>query len=106
MREGGRLTIETRNVTLDESFAATHRPMRPGPWVLLALTDTGPGLDGAARERLFDPLFADEGSEDAAGLGLATVYGIVKQNQGFIWAGDGRDGCGTTFAIYLPVARS
>ena len=102
MPEGGQLTIETRNLTLDEHFAATHSPMKPGPWVLLAVSDTGPGLDETQREHLFNPFFAE--ASDAAGLGLATVYGIVKQNQGFIWAGNGPDGVGTTFAIYLPVA--
>jgi PAS domain S-box-containing protein len=103
MREGGRLAIETHNVTVDEQFAATHRPMRPGPWVQLAITDSGRRLDSEERERLFRPLFVEE-SEDGAGLGLATVYGIVKQNEGFIWVGDAPDGAGTTFTIYLPVA--
>ena len=102
MHDGGRIAIEARNVDLDESFTKTHFPMRPGPYVLLAVTDDGPGLDEQQRARLFSPLFAGE-SEDAAGLGLATVYGIVKQSEGFIWA-DGTPGEGTTFRIYFPRA--
>jgi PAS domain S-box-containing protein len=97
---GGRISIETRNVDLDESFTKAHFPMRPGPYVLLAVTDDGPGLDEGQRANLFKPHFAGE-SEDAAGLGLATAYGIVKQSEGFVWA-DGKPGEGTTFRVYFP----
>ena len=100
MQDSGRISIEARNVDLDESFTKEHFPMRPGRYVLLAVSDDGPGLDEQQRAHLFSPLFAGE-SEDGAGLGLATVYGIVKQSEGFIWA-DGKPGGGTTFRIYFP----
>jgi PAS domain S-box-containing protein len=98
--DGGRIAIEARNADLDESFTKEHFPMRPGPYVMLAVSHDGAGLDEEQRERLFSPLFAGA-SEDAAGLGLATVYGIVKQSEGFIWADGGPDG-GTAFRIYFP----
>ncbi len=100
MNEGGRIAIEARNADLDEAFTKDHFPMRPGPYVLLAVADDGPGLDQEQRAHLFSPLFAG-GTEDSAGLGLATVYGIVKQSEGFIWV-DGGPGEGTTFRIYFP----
>ena len=78
--------------------------MRAGDYVLLSVADDGPGLDDEQRAHLFSPLFAGQ-SEDGAGLGLATVYGIVKQSEGFIWA-DGTEGEGTTFCIYFPRAVS
>jgi signal transduction histidine kinase len=102
MHDRGRIEIEAGNVDLDESFAQDHFPMEPGGYVLLSVVDDGPGLDDEERERLFDPLFAGE-NEDAAGQGLATVYGIVKQSEGFIWAENARFG-GTAFRIYLPRA--
>ncbi len=77
--------------------------MRPGRYVLLSVSDDGPGIDERQRAHLFSPLFAGE-SEDAAGLGLATVYGIVKQSDGFIWV-DGSPGEGTTFRVYFPRVR-
>jgi PAS domain S-box-containing protein len=97
---GGRIAIGARNVDLDESFTKEHFPMRPGGYVLLSVSDDGPGLDEEQRAHLFSPLFDGE-SEDAAGLGLATVYGIVKQSEGFVWV-DGKPGQGTTFRIYFP----
>ena len=100
LQDGGRITIEARDADLDESFTREHFPMRPGRYVCLSVSDTGPGLDEQQRAHLFSPLFAGQ-QEDAAGLGLATVYGIVKQSEGFIWA-DGNAGGGTTFSIYLP----
>ncbi len=100
MKERGRISIEARNADLDEAFAKAHFPMRPGPYVMLAVSDDGPGLDEQQRAHLFSPLFAGQ-SEDSAGLGLATVYGIVKQSEGFIWV-DGDPGQGTTFRIYFP----
>ncbi len=98
--DGGRIRVEARNEELDEHFAREHFPMRAGHYVLLSVSDDGPGLDEHQRETLFSPLFAGE-SEDAAGLGLATVYGIVKQSEGFLWA-DGAPGEGTTFRAYFP----
>jgi PAS domain S-box-containing protein len=94
--DGGRITIGVRNVDLDESFTREHFPMRPGAYVLLSVSDDGPGLDEHERSHLFGPA-----SEDAAGLGLATVYGIVKQSAGFVWV-DGAPGAGTAFRIYFP----
>jgi PAS domain S-box-containing protein len=99
LHDGGRISIEAHNADLDASFTKEHFPMRPGPYVLLSVSDDGPGLDDQQRAHLFSPLFAGE-KEDAAGLGLATVYGIVKQSEGFIWA-DAADG-GTVFRIYFP----
>jgi PAS domain S-box-containing protein len=100
MPDGGRIVIETRDVDLDESFTRDHVPMRPGPYVLLSVSDDGAGLDEDARSGLFSPHFPGKG-DDSAGLGLATVYGIVKQSQGFIWV-DGAPGRGTRFRIYFP----
>ncbi len=98
--DGGRIAIEARNVELDESFTREHFPMRPGSYVLLSISDDGPGPDERTRASLFSPLFAEK-DEDSRGLGLATVYGIVKQSEGFIWV-DGGPGEGTIFSIYLP----
>jgi signal transduction histidine kinase len=100
MHDRGRIEIEAHDVDLDESFTKDHFPMRPGPYVLLAVADDGPGLDDQQRAHLFSPLFAGE-HEDAAGRGLATVYGIVKQSEGFVWV-DAAPGEGTTFRIYFP----
>jgi PAS domain S-box-containing protein len=95
----GRIWIDARNADLDETFTKDHYPMRPGAYVQLSVSHDGAGLDEQARARLFSPLFAE--SEDAAGLGLATVYGIVKQSEGFIWVDGGPD-AGTVFRIYFP----
>jgi PAS domain S-box-containing protein len=100
MPDGGRIVISASAVEVDERRALAHAPMLPGSYVLLTVNDTGHPLDAEAKARLFAPLF-DE-SEDSAGLGLATVYGIVKQSEGFIWVEDGPDGRGTTFSVYLP----
>jgi PAS domain S-box-containing protein len=100
LQDGGLISIAAGDADLDESFTKDHFPMRPGPYVLLSVSDDGPGLDEQQRAHLFSPLFAGE-QEDAAGLGLATVYGIVKQSEGFIWV-DGKPGEGTTFRIYFP----
>jgi len=100
---GHQIRIEADNADLDEGFAKHHFPMRAGPYVRLAVSDDGPGLDDEQRAHLFSPHFAGD-REDSAGLGLATVYGIVKQSEGFIWATGGR-GEGTTFTVYFPRAR-
>ena len=104
MPQGGRLTMRTRNLVPDDDYSGLPRDLRPGFWVQLTISDTGSGMDQETLDQIFDPFFTTKEPGKGTGLGLSSVFGIVKAHNGFIQCRSA-PGEGTTFKVYLPVAR-
>src|SRR5207244_3407961 len=105
MPRGGRLTIETSNIEIDEEYARVHVTMTAGSYVMLAISDTGHGMSAEVKEHIFEPFFTTKETGKGTGLGLGMVYGIVKQSGGWIWVYSEPD-CGSSFKMYLPQIAS